>query len=111
MLKTNLKTFHGNTAVLGLQGRLVFGETGALRDAVRGLIGSDYRCVVIDLTQVNKIDCAGLGELVRYYTEARDAGTFLALSNLNRCIRDVLVITKLVTVFPIIDSNSFEKAA
>ena len=111
MVKIKIKTFRGKIAIVAPQGRLILGEICALRDTVHGLIGSDYRRIVIDLSQVDKIDCAGLGELVSYYTEAREAGIFLALQNPTRRIRDLLVITRLVTVFPIINPEVWRTAA
>ncbi len=102
MLTTKLATFRGYIAVVKPQGRLVLGATEKFRTAMAAAIGNDYRRIVIDLGQVNKIDCAGLGELVRFYVQARDAGAWLALTNVTRRVRDLLVITKLITVFPII---------
>jgi anti-anti-sigma factor len=111
MLKVKLKTFRGNTAVVRPQGRLVFGGMRKLRNAMNGVIGGGYRHIIIDLAEVEKIDAAALGELVRYYTQAGAAGACLALSNPTRRIRDVLVLTKLLTVFPIIELEVLGKAA
>jgi anti-sigma B factor antagonist len=107
MLKITLKTFRGYIAVVMVQGRLVLGEMDKLRSTIQTTIDNDYRRIVIDLGDVDKIDCAGLGELVSYYTKAREAGIFVGLTNLTSRMRDLLVITKLATIFPIIDNEVF----
>src|SRR5437870_564745 len=103
-MKTSLTTFRGYIAVVKPEGRLVHGELDDLRHTIGAAFG-EYRRIIIDLGDVDKIDGAGLGELVSYYNRARGAGAFIALTKLTKRIRDLLVITKLVTVFPIIDSD------
>ncbi len=105
MLNPEVKTFRVDLAVVTLQGHFVLGKMSELRSVVRELICTGCQCIVIDLALVDKIDCAGIGELVRYYTQAGDAGILLALRAPSRRIRDLLAITKLINVFPIIKSK------
>ena len=58
MLKVYSRKF-GNALVICLQGRIVRGETEALRKAV--LVPDDAGMVVLDLARVNTIDAGGLG--------------------------------------------------
>jgi anti-sigma B factor antagonist len=50
---------------------------------------------------VNYIDSAGLGELVSAYTTVKNSGGELKLLNLTKKVKDLLVITKLLTVFDV----------
>jgi anti-sigma B factor antagonist len=70
-----------------------------LKDKVRSLIQQDRRKLVIDLGRVSYVDSAGLGELVHAYATTKNAGGSLKLLNVTRRLRDLLAITKLVTVF------------
>jgi anti-sigma B factor antagonist len=52
------------------------------------------------------VDSAGLGELVSAYTTVKNAGGTLKLLNITKKVSDLLVITKLVTVFDTFDSET-----
>ena len=53
----------------------------------------------MNLTDVPYIDSAGLGEIMRTYTTVSRQGGQLKLVNLTKRITDLLMITKLLTVF------------
>ena len=55
--------------------------------------------LLIDMSGVPFVDSAGLGEIVRCYTTVSRKGGKLKLVNLTTKIRDLLSITKLLTVF------------
>ncbi len=54
---------------------------------------------------MNYIDSAGLGELVSAFTTVKNAGGELKLLNLTKRVKDLLVITKLLTVFDVKDNE------
>ncbi|HWB83747.1 MAG TPA: STAS domain-containing protein [Bryobacteraceae bacterium] len=88
--------------ILGLKGRITAGpETSALRDKVAQLAGGAVRNVVLNLAGVDYIDSTGLGSLVICATSLRKAGGNMKLLNLNRRNIELLVMTKLATVFEI----------
>ena len=65
---------------------------------------------------VSRIDSAGLGALVWGYTSAQNQGATLKLANLTKRFRELLNITKLVTIFETYDNvddavKSFAKKA
>lgn len=107
-MKPSLTTFRGYIAVIKPEGHLVHGELDDLRN-VMAVAFAEYRRIIIDLGDVDKIDAGGLGELVSYRNRAREVGAFLALTKLTKRLRDLLVITKLITVFPIIDNDVLEE--
>jgi anti-sigma B factor antagonist len=61
---------------------------------------------VINLAEVDTIDSSGLGELVACYTTAWRGGATVKLANAGRRIQDLLVLTKLLTIFDAFDSEA-----
>ena len=89
-------------AVLELKGRITVGpEASALREACNRLAAEGKRNVVLELGGVDFIDSTGLGALVMCATAARKTGGAIKLVNLNRRNIELLVMTKLATVFEI----------
>ena len=89
-------------AILDLEGRLTAGEDSArLREMLRELAAAGSARVILNLRGVDYIDSTGLGALVIGYTTLKKAGGKLALLNLNRRNIELLVFTKLTTVFEI----------
>jgi anti-sigma B factor antagonist len=96
----------GDVNVLDLSGRLTLGEgTSILRDAVRGLVRSGSKKLLINLAQVPYIDSSGMGELVGAYTTVTSNGGQMKLLNLDKKARDLLQVTKLYTVFEVYEDE------
>lgn len=96
----------GDVTVLDVHGALRFGESdNMLRDAVSQLLDSGKRKVLVNLADVPHMDSAGLGEVVRCYATVGRTGGTMKLVNLTARIRDLLTITKLLTVFETYDSE------
>jgi anti-sigma B factor antagonist len=103
-LKIETRQVDGVT-VVSCTGRIVFGdEATALRDSLKSVLKSSKQ-IVLNLAGVNYIDSGGLGTLVGAYSSARSAGADIKLTGLGQRIRDVLQITKLVTVFEVYDND------
>lgn len=95
--------------VLDIEGRIVLGEeSNAFREKVKGLLASGKKKIVLNLAQVTYIDSAGLGTLVATFHSARSQGATLKLANLGAKFKEVLQVTKLMTVF---DTYETEAAA
>lgn len=100
-----------SVTVVSCSGRIVFGEEAtALRDNLKRVLRSS-RQIVLNLSGVAYIDSGGLGTLVGVYSSARSAGADIKLTGLGQRIRDVLQITKLVTVFESYDNEQQAVAA
>jgi anti-sigma B factor antagonist len=92
----------GGVTLVDLSGKITLGEGGmTLREEVRKLLAEGKKKIVLNLGEVNYIDSSGLGELVSAYTAVKNSGGELKLLNLTSKVRDLLVITKLVTVFDV----------
>lgn len=105
-LKLATRESNGVT-IVDLNGKITLGEGGlALRDEMKALVANGSKKILLNLTHVNYIDSSGLGELVSAYTAVKNAGGELKLLNLTTKVRDLLVITKLLTVFDVKDDES-----
>jgi anti-sigma B factor antagonist len=105
-MKINERTV-GDVVVLDLHGKILIGEgDDALREAVNRLADSGKTKILLNLADVPYVDSAGLGEIVRCYTTVSKKGGKLKLLNLTAKIRDLLAITKLLTVFETYDSEA-----
>lgn len=67
------------------------------------MILQNKKRILLNLADVPYIDSAGLGEIVRTYTTVSRQGGQLKLVNLTKRITDLLMITKLLTVFETFD--------
>jgi anti-sigma B factor antagonist len=97
----------GGITIVDISGRIVLGEeSAALRDLVRDLLRKEHRQILFNLAEVNYIDSAGLGSLVAAFTSVRKEKGELRLLNLTNKVRNVLQITKLYTVFDIMNDET-----
>ena len=86
--------------IFDMKGRITVGpEATALREAVAAAVSDSIRQLVLNLAQVDFIDSTGLGAVVMCSTTLRKAGGTVKLLNLNRRNIELLVMTKLATVF------------
>jgi anti-sigma B factor antagonist len=96
-----------SVAVLDLEGRIVLGEeSNAMRERVKQLLAQNKKKIVLNMANVTYIDSAGLGTLVASFHSARTQGATLKLANLGQKFREVLQVTKLLTVFEVHDSEA-----
>jgi anti-sigma B factor antagonist len=97
----------GDVTILDLSGSVRMGEGAiSLRNSIRALAERGKKKILLNLGGVKNIDSSGIGELIANYTTiSRDHGQ-LKLLNLTDKIRDLLVITKLLTVFDAYDNEA-----
>jgi len=114
---TNLEVDGVAVVVVGLDGRIVFGEeSNALREKVKSLIAGGKKNIVLNMNNVTFIDSSGLGTLVTVNHSAKTQGASLKLCHLGRQVQELLQITKLLTLFDVSDTEavavgSFSKGA
>jgi len=83
-------------------GRIALGDGALLlRDTVQDFLRRGNDQIILDLEDVDFIDSAGLGELVRSHMSVRSHGGQLKLVNPSASVQDLLNITKLDRVFDI----------
>jgi anti-sigma B factor antagonist len=92
--------------ILDIRGPLTVGEAAsALRERLRQVMAGGQQNVILNLKGVDYIDSTGLGAMVICFTSLRKAGGKLVLLNLNRRHIELLILTKLSTVFEIFDDE------
>jgi anti-sigma B factor antagonist len=93
-------------AILDLNGRLtVGGDVSTFRERLQKLIDSGRTNIILNLKEVDYIDSTGLGALVMSYTSLQRAGGKIKLLNLSRRGIELLVMTKLTTIFEVFDDE------
>jgi anti-sigma B factor antagonist len=96
----------GDVHVLDISGKITLGAaTKTIRHTISDLLENGGKKIVINLAEVNYIDSSGIGELVRTFTTVAKEGKELKLLNLTKKIKELLVITKLLTVFQVFESE------
>ena len=92
--------------LLDMSGPLTMGEAAtSLRETLRGLVAEGRGNVVLNLAKVDYIDSTGLGAMMMCYTALRRESGRLVLLNLNRRQLELLVLTKLSTIFEMFDDE------
>ncbi len=92
--------------VIEFHGRLVAGPAiEAFRATLDGLIAEGQNHVVLDLTATDYIDSSALGCLVMAHTRFQKAGGKITLFGLSSQQMELLVITKLTTVFALYEDE------
>ena len=97
----------GDVTILDMNGSVRMGEGAiALRNSIRGLNEGGKKKILLNLGGVKNIDSSGIGELIANYTTVSRDGGQLKLLNLTDKIQNLLVITKLLTVFDSYDNEA-----
>ena len=97
----------GDVTILDMSGAVRMGEGSIeLRNAIRGLVDGGKKKILLNLRSVKNIDSSGIGELIANYTTVSRDGGQLKLLNLTEKIQNLLVITKLLTVFDAYDNEA-----
>lgn len=91
--------------IFDMRGRLTAEEASALREAVSGLRAAGKNQGILNLEEVDYIDSTGLGTMVIGFTSLQKAGGNLKLLNLTRRSLELMLLTKLETVFEIFDDE------
>ncbi len=95
------ETDRENIAILHLKGRLTVGEASSVRDKVNEALARGFHNIIFDLGGVDYIDSTGLGSMVICYTTIKKHGGTLKLVNPNKRNIELLLLTKLHTIFEV----------
>jgi anti-sigma B factor antagonist len=92
----------GEIVIVDASGKLALGDgTARLRQTLRGLFDEGHNRIIVNLAEVDYVDSSGIGELVTALTTARRGGGEVKLLQVAHGVRDVLLATKLYTVFDV----------
>lgn len=94
------KRKNGDVTIFDLKGKILIGEgIDELREAINDSIKTNEKKLLLNFNHVPYLDSTGLGEVVRSYTTLKKEGGVVKIVNLTQKVRDLLSVTKLITVF------------
>ena len=98
----------GEVVIVAVSGDITLNTGGEvmLKDKVRSLLEQGHKKLLLDLGRASYVDSAGLGELVHAHATAKNKGGSLKLVGVTKRLKDLLTITKLVTVFDTYDTEA-----
>ena len=98
----------GAVMVIRVTGDITLNKGGdvILKDKINSLLQQGRKKLLLDLGGVAYVDSAGLGQLVQVKVTAGRSSAELKLLNITKRLKDLLVVTRLSTVF-----DSFESEA
>ena len=95
-----------NVTIVSVHGDIIGDESRRrLVDHVWALLSEDHPRIVLDVSDVRHVDSRGLGELIECFRAAESRGAAVKLLGVNGRLSDLLVITKLASVFECFDTQ------
>ena len=86
--------------ILHLKGDLLGGsDIAEFKEKVKSLLNSDKKNILIDMSDVTYVNSSGIGMLISGFTTAVQSNGKFKLTNIEKNIKNVFVITNLVKVF------------
>jgi len=97
---------HNNYAIISLSGNLIEkGQAISLLEKVDELSKDGCNKWAIDLEKLIYMNSSGLNTLIQLLTKARVAGGEAVLYNMNKKINELILITKLHTLFKVAEKK------
>ena len=98
----------GNVTIFDVRGRMTIEDLGdmALAQRVRSRVQDGCSRILLDLEGVPYVDTTGLCNIIEAYITTQRQGGSLKLLLLARHVRELLTVTKLLTVFEAYDSEA-----
>ena len=94
-------------SIVRVSGKLTLGEgLGVLRGRLAALMKQGHSNIVLDLARLTHLDSSGIGVLVASFATIANQGGRLKLLNATARVKDLLLLTKLYTVFEVFESES-----
>lgn len=95
-----------NVFVIRLSGQLMGGpDADAVRETVLSALSEGFKNIVVDLKDVSWVNSTGLGVLISSHITVTQNGGHLRLMRVSRRIESIFTVTRLDTVFLILDNE------
>ncbi len=89
-----------NIAILYIKGNMMGGpDTMQIHEKIKSLLVDKIQNVVIDLSKVKWMNSSGLGSLMACMSTLKNGGGQLKISGATEKIKNLFMITKLMTIF------------
>jgi anti-sigma B factor antagonist len=97
----------GEIVVLDMEGQIrIGGGSIVVRTTIRRLVEEGNNKILLNLAGVSNIDSSGLGELVSSHISLSKKGGEMKLLHLTQSLRELMTITKLLTVFDVYEDEA-----
>lgn len=98
-------TTQGSAEVITVSGRLMSKiDSEGLISTVNDLLADERSTIVMELSELEYMNSSGLNVLLGLFTATRNAGGDMLLCNVSKKVEELLVMTKLNSVFKIYKS-------
>jgi anti-anti-sigma factor len=97
-------TAAGNAVILRVEGRMDAESCGAFDAACLKAFEGGKRLIVADLESLTYISSAGIGIFAKISRHLKDSGGEILLASVHGLVRDVLELTRVITIFRVFDS-------
>ncbi|MEO1086772.1 MAG: STAS domain-containing protein [Acidobacteriota bacterium] len=105
-MEINVRTVD-DVVVVDMDGRLVAGTGDVeLRDTLNKVVAGDASKILLNLSEVRRIDSAGIGELMASVKLARRFGSEVRLINVNGQVLRILQLSQLLPLLTIYDNEA-----
>ena len=87
--------------IFKLDGRIIAPDVQELTDVVQNILSqvNDSPKLVFDFKDVTSMDSSGLGSLMKIYADIHPRGGTIAVINVNKHVKNLIVMARLITVF------------
>ncbi len=87
--------------IFKLDGRIIAPDIQEIADTVEKVLSQaeDPPKLVFDFKDVTGMDSSGLGVLMKIYTDIHPRGGTIAVINVNKHVKNLIVMARLITVF------------
>ena len=90
----------GDVVIVDLKGKLTAGlGDQILRETIDELLAENWKKILLNLSEVQTLDSAGVGELVAGLRTAQRFGAALRVLNTNERVHSTLFLAKLLPIF------------
>jgi anti-sigma B factor antagonist len=90
--------------VVGISGTLQGSDIVSLREHMAAVLNGGARRVILNFADLTYLDSAALGELVACQLRSTRVGASIKIAGAGRRMQDLLLLTRLITVFDAHDS-------
>lgn len=91
------KRKNGDVTIFDIKGKILIGD--GIIELRKAIDNEEGKSLLLNFEKVPYLDSTGLGEVVRSYTSIKNKGGVVKIINLTNKVRDLLSVTKLITVF------------
>jgi anti-sigma B factor antagonist len=97
--------YQKDNAILRVSGSILGDDRIKLNEKIQGLVDGGAKNILLNLKEVGLMDSVGLGMLVALRASLIRREVRLVLSNVDKSVKSLLLITKLNNVFDLYDTE------